>query len=356
MMPAAVRDNSHGVWQVSAIVVNFNGGTDLLTCLAALCGQLRPGDIVVVDNASTDGSAELASAQYPQVRVVTSATNLGFAGGANLGAAQSPAEFLLFLNPDAFVMPGCVERLLKALARGAGVVGPILRTGAEETPEYGLTIDVTGMPRGLVAAGLPLYVSGCCLATSRQCFDAVGGFDDRYFLLVEDVEYCWQALRRGYDVQAVSGAEAHHRGGGSMSGGYVRGDTVEVNGTRIVLRERNTTAMLLACAPVVWLPIVMCASVFRGVAFATLLASRHRWRSVWELVVGVGQNLVWLPGTIRRRRRPGVRRSAARAACRRIERRVFLWEYVRARRPISFVDVEEIRHAEPVAPTSPNEL
>lgn len=333
--------NSRGACQVSAIVVNFNGGSDLRTCLAALCSQLSPTNIVVVDNASTDGSVGLASAQYPEVRVVASTVNLGFGGGANLGAAEARGETLLFLNPDTFVMPGCVDLLHKGLVPGVGVVGPMLRVGDEEVREYGATIDVMGMPRGLVGPSAPLYVSGCCLATSRRCFDTVGGFDERYFLFVEDVEYCWQALRRGYDVRVVSGAEAHHRGGGAIPGGYVRRGTVEVSAARIVLRERNTTTMFLACAPAGWLPIVAGASVLRTGAFAGLLASRGRWWPVLQLVVGLGQNLLWVSDTIRRRRRPGVTPLSARGAWRRVERRVYLWGFLCARQPVSFVDVAD---------------
>lgn len=331
--------NSHGASQVSAIVVNFDGGRDLQACLAALCSQLPPRNILVVDNASTDGSVGLASTQFPEVRTLASATNLGFAGGANLGAAQAPGDTLLFVNPDTFVLPGCVDRLQQALTAGAGVVGPMLRVGEQQTPEHGATIDLTGMPRALVDSRLPLYVSGCCLATTKRCFDTVGGFDERYFLFVEDVEYCWQALRRGYDVRVVPGAEAHHRGGGSTPGGYVRGGIIEVSVARIVLRERNTTAMFLACAPAGWLPMVAGASLVRAGAFAGLLASRGRWRAVGQLFVGLGKNLVWLPGTVRRRRRAGVISHSARAASRRVERRVYLWEFLRARQPVSFVDI-----------------
>lgn len=327
--------NACAVW---AIVVNFNGGTDLLTSLGAACSQLPADRIIVVDNASTDGSVELAASQYPDVRVLGSATNLGFAGGANLGATVASGDALLFLNPDTFLLPGCVDLLCRAIAAGAGVVGPMLRVGAEETPEHGATIDVMGMPRGLTNARPPLYVSGCCLATSRRCFDAVGGFDDRYFLFVEDVEYCWQALRRGFEVRVVPGAAAYHRGGASMPGGYVRSGTVQVSAARIVLRERNTTAMFLACAPPEWLPLVGVGSLLRAMAFAGLLASNKRWLAVLQLVFGLGQNLLWIPGTLRRRRRPGVSAHAARAAWRRVELRVFLWDFVRARRPIAFVD------------------
>ncbi|HVD04250.1 MAG TPA: glycosyltransferase family 2 protein [Candidatus Dormibacteraeota bacterium] len=329
---------SHTTRRLSAVVVNFNGGPDLLTCVASLCIQLPRSDIIVVDNASTDGSVGIVAAHFPDVRILASPTNLGFAGGANLGAAEGPGDFLLFLNPDTFVMPGCVDQLRHALTTGAGVVGPLLRVGEKKEAGYGLTIDVTGMPRALVDLGPPLYVSGCCLATTRGCFDTVGGFDERYFLFVEDVEYCWQSLRRGYDVRVVPEAEAHHLGGRSIPGGYVRGGAVEVSTTRVVLRERNTTAMFLACAPAAWLPMVVAASLFRTAAFAGLLASRGRWHSCGQVLGGLAQNLAWLPETIRRRRRLGVTPSAARAAWRRVSRRVFLWEFLRARQPISFVD------------------
>lgn len=339
MVTSAPESASHeGPCAVTAIVVNFNGGRDLGRCLAALCNQLPQSNILVVDNASTDDSVQRAVERWPQVRVLASDTNLGFGGGANLGAAAAADGTLLFLNPDTLVLPGCVARLHEALIGRVGVVGPMLWVGEGEVAEQGATIDVAGMPRGLVEPNPPLYVPGCCLATTKRCFDIVGGFDPRYFLFVEDVEYCWQALRRGYDVRVVATAEAYHRGGGSISGGYARGGGLEVSVTRIVLRERNTTAMFVACVPAKLLPLVAGASVLRGGAFAGLLASRGHWSGVWRLVVGLGQNVLWLPETVRRRRRPGATAVSGRAAWQRVVPGLFLWDYVHARMPVRFMD------------------
>lgn len=328
---------------VSAIIVNFNGVADLPRCIAALQADTSLGEIIVVDNASTDDSIERIAIEFPSVRVLISESNLGFAGGANLGARHATFNVLLFMNPDTFVSPGCPYRLRNALVAGAGVAGPVLRIGSVSGVERGSVIDLMGMPRGVIDDSLPLYVSGCCLATTRNCFDAVGGFDDRYFLFMEDVEYCWQALRRGYDVKVVSEAEAYHRGGASIGGGYVRNGAFEVSAMRIVLRERNTTAMLLACVPLVWLPWAVVASALRSLAFAGLLAMQGRWRFGVQVALGWATNCRWLLGTIRRRRQPGVVGAASRAAWGRADRRLYLGEYLLKRSPIRFVDADPPR-------------
>lgn len=323
---------------IAAVIVNFNSGADLVACVDALRAQLPAKSILVVDNDSSDSSLEMATSRYADLRVVRSPHNLGFGGGANFGALYCGADKMLFLNPDVIVMPECLDRLAMAFASGVGVVGPQVQVVGGGPPDFGGRIDLVGMPGAASSRELPLFVSGCCLATTRQCFDVVGGFDERYFLFMEDVEYCWQALRRGFDVRVALGAVVEHRGGGSMPGGYVRGGRFEVTAARIVLRERNTLAMLLACGPASVLPVLVAGSVLRTGAFATLLALHRRWSAVWALAFGVALNVVWAPATGRRRWRSGVTRAGAREGWRRVHRRLYLWDYLSRRWEISFVD------------------
>ncbi len=323
---------------MSAVIVNFDSGADLVICLRALVAQVPPQDILIVDNASSDNSLQDAIDLYPDVRVLRSPRNLGFGGGANLGAAYCDRDTLLFLNPDVVIMPDCIRRLGMGITSGVGVVGPQVQVGGSGPPEYGARIDLVGMPRSLARVSPPLFVSGCCIATTRQCYDAIGGFDERYFLFMEDVEYCWQALRRGFDVRLALGAEAQHRGGGSMPGGYLRESGIEVTAARILLRERNTLAMLLACGPTLTLPLLIAGSLLRTSVFAGLLAVHGRWRAMWGLASGLMLNLVWAPETIRRRRRAGVTRLGSQEAWHRVDHRLYFWDYLCSRQRVVFVD------------------
>src|SRR5438094_7641420 len=117
---------------VSVIIVNWTAGQALAACLASLAaGGVGALEVVLVDNASSDGSARAACARHPQVRLVETGANLGFAAGANRGAEAARGDVLVFLNPDARLQPGALATLVEALARapGAGIAGGGLTGG-----------------------------------------------------------------------------------------------------------------------------------------------------------------------------------------------------------------------------------
>lgn len=324
---------------LSAIIINYNGGVNLITCLASLADEAAIREIIVVDNASTDGSADECILRFPDVRlrVLTNDSNIGFGAAANQGASQAQGDLLVFLNPDVVPRVDCMVNLLATLLQRGGVVGPVVFNAGSPSGEWGSTVDRMGMPKGLRTAEPPLFIQGCCLATTRRCFDAVGGFDGRYFLFVEDVEYCWQALRRGFDVSVSPRAALDHIGGAVAQGGYSRGNRIETTRMRIVLRERNTWACILANAPLAKLPAILAASALRSTAFTALIATK-RPRDVWCVPRGFCWNVVGLPATLSRRWRPGVSRESTIGAWGRLSRRWFLWEALRGRQRVLFVD------------------
>jgi N-acetylglucosaminyl-diphospho-decaprenol L-rhamnosyltransferase len=295
---------------MSAVVVNYNGGSDLIRCLESLERQPGLHEIIVVDNDSQDGSLELARQGHPSVRFIARGSNDGYGTAANEGALDATADALLFLNPDVVLDDGCVEALTAALVERPGVVGPLLRLD-ESDREFGATVDILGMPRGLQEPGSPLYVHGCALATTTSVFTRVGGFDPRYFLFMEDAELCWRALIAGYEVSICAAGTGWHRGGGSIPGGYIRGDVVTTTETRVVLRERNGLTMFLACAPTGWLPALVALHVLKtlGVAAAAAVLLRRP------------RNVRNVPASLERRRAVDRDRGARRRAFRRIARR-----------------------------------
>jgi hypothetical protein len=126
-----------------------------------------------------------------------------------------------------------------------------------------------GMSVSLDGVQPPLYVSGCALFTSRDLFVQLGEFDDRYFLFVEDAELCWRALVAGYEVHAVTEANVLHEGGASAQGGYfAAGQRYHTSTLRISLRERNTVALMISCAPWYWLPLVLPTLLMRSFVLA----------------------------------------------------------------------------------------
>lgn len=296
---------------VGVVIINFNSGRDLLNCLESLIEEEGLSDIVVVDNGSTDASLGLAKERMPDLRIESSAENLGFGGAANFGATRARGDILLFMNPDVVVAKGTIKSIESALAVRPGVAGPITFEGQTGRRGLGGTINHLGIPGEVENNGQPLYVGGYALATNRNVFDAVGGFDARYFLYVEDVEYCWRTLIAGYDVYIDLHSTIWHRGGGSIRGGYPKiGMRYQTTVQRVALRERNTIAMLLVCASRWWLPFALLGAVLRvvGIAVASILIVRDVGLAR-SLIDGLRWNVVEFRTT--RNRRKSLNRTAA---------------------------------------------
>jgi N-acetylglucosaminyl-diphospho-decaprenol L-rhamnosyltransferase len=222
-----------------AVVVNYNAGSLLLACIRSLRAD-GIDDIVIVDNASTDGSADAALAADPAVRVVPTGANLGFGAGVNRGVPLLDGSAVLILNPDVVVAPGLTKTMVADLERDPelGIVGP--RT---ENPDGSLypssrTFPALGDAIGHAFLGLVAprnrftrryrmldwdharerrvdWVSGACMLIRRDCFDQLGGFDERYFMYLEDVDLCWRAWRAGWAVEYEPDAQIMHVQGAS---------------------------------------------------------------------------------------------------------------------------------------------
>ncbi|TMA66813.1 MAG: glycosyltransferase [Deltaproteobacteria bacterium] len=209
---------------VSIVVVNWNAGAALDGCLESLAADGLAGrDVVLVDNDSTDGSTTRARARHPWARIVETGLNLGFAGGANRGAAAARGEVLCFLNPDARVRPGAVQTLVDTLGRvpGAGIAGGGLVDDAggwqpaagRFGPVRHLMLDTTPGRLGARLRRAPYrvdWVYGTFMAVRRDLFRQLGGFDPRYFLYGEDLDLCYRAARLGSRTIHVPAARAVH--------------------------------------------------------------------------------------------------------------------------------------------------
>ncbi len=224
----------------SAVVVSFNSAGYLPDCLRSLRSE-GVADVVVVDNASADGSVEAVRRADPEARIVETGANLGFGSAANRGVATTISAYVLILNPDTVVEPGTVKALSEALDRdaGLGVVGPRM-----ENPDGTLYPSVRRFPDLTVAAGHAFlglvwpanpytrryrmldadpdrpaadidWVSGACFLVRRAAFDVVGGFDEAYFMYVEDVDLCWRMALAGWRVGYEPGGRVVHALGGS---------------------------------------------------------------------------------------------------------------------------------------------
>jgi GT2 family glycosyltransferase len=291
------------------VIVNYHGGRLLLDCIASLREQCVD-ETIVVDNGSADGSVAAAVAAFPDVEVLAPGRNLGFAGGANLGASAARGRLLLLLNPDIRLPPGAVTEMAARFADPrVGVLAPPLRVETSATVEYGATIDVIGSPVGLTRPASPVYVPGCALMTRSALFRGLDGFDDRFFMFVEDVDYCWRVLLSGFDVTVPTIAPAWHFGGATAPGGYIEQESLSSTLFRVALRERNTLAMLLKCyaGPLAFTITPM--YIAQSLLTAAALAARGRRRTALAILAGLRWNVRELPRTLAVRRRVQVSRK-----------------------------------------------
>jgi GT2 family glycosyltransferase len=208
--------------RVAAVVVNHSHHATLPDAVRSLARQTAPvAEVVVVEHdAARRGVAALAAAGIAATVVLPTA-NTGFAGGCNAGAtAAGPADWLLFLNPDAEAEPDCVAQLLAvadahpgAGALGAQVLLPDGRTNAGANGAHASGLSWAGRLGEAAESGPDrpaLALSGAALLVRRDVFDALGGFCARYFTYHEDLELCWRTRLAGHDVRFCPRARVRH--------------------------------------------------------------------------------------------------------------------------------------------------
>jgi hypothetical protein len=218
---------------LSIIIVSFNARADLARCVESLraAPPAAPHEIIVVDNGSSDGSVE-ALRRWPDVSVIETGANFGFARANNIGIRASRGLNLLLLNSDTIVPPGAIDRLLAELERepGVAVVGPRLVDGEGRAElSFGRMIGPLNELRqqrrlrsGAVEAltrrrHYPDWVSGACLLVRRADAEAVGGLDERYFMYTEDVDFCAAIRARGRRILFTPDVEIVHLRGRSAA-------------------------------------------------------------------------------------------------------------------------------------------
>ncbi|MBW3658321.1 MAG: glycosyltransferase [Actinobacteria bacterium] len=223
---------------VTVVVVNFDGRDYLEPCLASLVGQDYPADrveIVLVDNASADGSVELVRERFPQVQVVVNDANVGFAPAVNQGARLGNGDILALINNDAVAAPGWLRELVRPML----VHDHVRCTGGLVLDATGEKVDFAGGELSFYGHGFAahreeapptdlrteptIFVTGASLATPREFFLEIGGFDDDFFAFFEDVDYGWRVWVLGYETWFVPASVLYHRHHGTIERfGYPR--------------------------------------------------------------------------------------------------------------------------------------
>jgi hypothetical protein len=218
---------------VSVIVPTYEGRHHLESFLPSLDEQTLPHEVIVVDNASTDGTRDFLRERWPHVRVISFPENRGFGKAANAGVDAAGSEIVVLLNNDIVCTPTFLERLVAALDPGQGVVmaAPVLvRRGDEERIDTaGIVVDRTlhgfnhlyGEPVAMVENGVfdPLAPCGGAAAFDRAAFVEVGGFDPAFFAYLEDVDLGIRCSARGWRCRLAPNAVAVHAHSGTLGEG-----------------------------------------------------------------------------------------------------------------------------------------
>ncbi len=212
--------------KIGVAIVTYNSARDIKACIESV---IREGlqDIAVVDSASEDETVKVITELGQPIQVL--GTNQGFGYAANRAARMTNTEYVLFLNPDSTLQPGSIQSLNRTLEENphAGIIGMLLcdSNGKPEYMAYGdeptlwrMILRRVVRPTSLSVTSPVDWVSGGAFLVKRSVFDAVGGFDEDFFLYWEDVDLCRRVREKGYPVLMSPKAKVTHiRGGSNLS-------------------------------------------------------------------------------------------------------------------------------------------
>ena len=215
---------------ITSVILNSNRRDDTLACLRSLAESTYERlSVMVLDNASTDGSVEAIRAEFPEVQIVPLSENKGYAGNNNVGislALEQGADWVLVLNEDTLLAPNCIEHLVAAGESDprVGIVGPMVYHADEPNviQSAGGIFDVYWRPKhveqnepdvGQFANTRSVgWISGCALMIRRETVENIGLLDERFFYYWEETEWCFRAQKHGWQILHVPQAKLWHKG------------------------------------------------------------------------------------------------------------------------------------------------
>jgi len=233
----------HSEKLLSIIIVSFNTRDILRECLHRVrkYSAMIPAETFVVDNASTDDSIRMVSGEFPEVKLIASPKNVGFAAGNNLAIRKASGKLILLLNSDAYLLPGTLETTIRFMEENpdCGILGvklvgndDVLQPSARKLPNaWYKFLVITGIasrfPKSSILGGPDFswwnhdevkevgWVPGAYFLTRKEVVDKVGLLDERYFLYYEETDFCLQTKRAGWKVLFFPHAKVVHLGGES---------------------------------------------------------------------------------------------------------------------------------------------
>jgi GT2 family glycosyltransferase len=225
--------------KVAVVILNWNGIKHLRQFLPSVLSSVYSNlDIIVGDNASTDGSVEFIKREYPSIQIIQNDDNYGFTGGYNRVLAHVDADYYILLNSDVEVSPGWIQPVINLMESDPMIAAAAPKIRAynqrdhfEHAGAAGGFIDSYGYPfcQGRMfyeiekdngqyqQSGEVFWATGAALFIKKHCWHEAGGFDDRFFAHMEEIDLCWRLKNMGYKVMYCAESEVFHLGGGTLN-------------------------------------------------------------------------------------------------------------------------------------------
>lgn len=243
---------------IAVVILNYNGQAYLAKFLPKVLETSTEADIIVADNGSTDDSVQWMRQHYPQVQLICSSKNEGYAGGYNTALKQVKAEYYVLMNSDIEPKPNWLQGLSNFMQANPRVAAaqPFILSYAEPTKfEYagaaggywdkygypfcrGRIFDTTEENKGQYATSLVNWATGACLMVRAKAYWEVGGLDVFFFAHMEEIDLCWRLQRADYQIAAVAESEVLHVGGGTLPQGNPRKTYLNFR-NNLILIEKN---------------------------------------------------------------------------------------------------------------------
>jgi GT2 family glycosyltransferase len=237
-------------------IANYNGIGLIDACIESVRSQTCdfPFEIIVHDDASSDGSVEHITAHFPDVRLIVSRENVGFCIANNRMAETARGEYLLLLNNDATLLPDALATLMHEALR---LQQPAILTLPQYDAETGELLDVGSLldpflnpvPNRDAARNDVAMVAGACLWLPKRLWEELGGFPDWFGSIGEDLYLCCRARLAGHLVRALGVSGYRHCVGQSFGGGKAQGGRLVTTFRRRAMSERNKTFVMAVCYP-----------------------------------------------------------------------------------------------------------
>jgi GT2 family glycosyltransferase len=284
--------------RVTAVTVNWNRPQDTLECLESLRRQAGVEfKSVVVDNGSTDDSARIIAQAYPDVVLIETGANLGFARGFNTGirnALQAGAEYVLLLNNDTIAAEDMVRQLVFCPFAPRAVTAPIIFRYGQPNLIWSaggeinrITLEIDSHHVQMLSTESPPiirdFLSGCGLLVHRDVFDSVGLFDEQFFMYYEDLDFCIRVRRHGYHLWLLPKAKLWHKVSASSGGAGSPNERFNMAKSSVIyFRKHGHGLQWLAIVPI---------RILSALRWTILLARARSWdslRGYWSgLVAGL---------------------------------------------------------------------